>query len=101
MRRFIPIVLCLVLALSGLCTFTCFAQATAGKDDHACCHGGKGSHPSMVVVHAHPPVVLPHATPVVLRTPAALPAPHVAVIEIVRFSPKPVGRALPPLILRL
>jgi hypothetical protein len=101
MRRFIPIVLSFVLALSGWCTFSCFAQAASGKDDHASCHGGKGNHPTAMVVHAHPSVVLPHATPVMLRRPVTFTAPEAAPLQIARFSPKPVHRPLPPLILRL
>jgi hypothetical protein len=94
--------LCLVLALSGWCTFTCFAQATAAKDAHSGCHGGnKDGHHSIAVVQTHPPAILQHSTPAVSDSPSAFSPLLTARLQIKVSAAAPVFRALPALILRL
>jgi hypothetical protein len=94
--------LCFVLALSGLCTFNCFAQVTR-KDPHACCHGkNKGGEHSLMVVRSQPPVVsqdLSVAAPPYLMVLFVPPA----VSEVVpqRLIRPPVFRSSPYLTLRI
>jgi hypothetical protein len=101
MRRLVPLLLCLVLALSGLCTFTCFAQVTQ-KDSHACCHGKvKGEHSLMVVKSQ--PATIGHQDLVAVQPyqTVAFAMPVVADVQPQRFIRPPVFRTTPLLTLRI
>jgi hypothetical protein len=102
MRRFVPILLCFVLALSGLCAFNCFNQITH-PDPHAACHGGtKGSQHSLMVVQSHPPVSSQqHSTAAQPYQTVAFAMPLVADIQPQRLIRPPVFRSSPHLTLRI
>ncbi|HWE50716.1 MAG TPA: hypothetical protein VG273_13045 [Bryobacteraceae bacterium] len=93
MRRGVPLLLCLILLLGGLCNYTCFANV-----EHQCCH----QTPTVSSLQSHPPVssiqvfpALPAIGFVLYNAPVAS-SVEVAPSRYNAFSP-----SLPPLILRL
>src|SRR5579863_968451 len=66
MRRIVPMLLCLVLAMGGLCGGLCFAQAA----HHSCCHETNHcGHPGPAM-QAHQAAAVAQIIPAVLTGPA-------------------------------
>src|SRR5258708_4800593 len=97
MRRFVPLLMCLGLSLGGLCTFSCFAQAAAHKDPHACCHGtSQGSHHSAASVRADLPAKSYVSEPALPASAVAFSLPVPFRLQTVRRIAPSAYRSLPP-----
>jgi hypothetical protein len=68
MRRFVPVLLCLVLLFGGLCSGLCFAQT---PDTHACCHGKNHCGSTAPSMQSHQPIATMQPCLVILAEPAA------------------------------
>jgi hypothetical protein len=69
MRRVVPMLLCLVLAMGGLCGGLCLAGA-ATADAHSCCHEkNQCGHPGPAM-QPHQAVAVAQVVPVILTGPA-------------------------------
>jgi hypothetical protein len=65
MRRLVPMLLCLVLAMGGLCGSLCSAH-----DAHSCCHEkNQCGHPG-ATMQPHQAVAVAQVIPVILTAPA-------------------------------
>jgi hypothetical protein len=69
MRRLVPMLLCMVLAMGGLCGSLCFARA-ATDDAHSCCHNKNQCGHLGPTVQPLQAVAVPQIIPVILTGPA-------------------------------
>jgi len=69
MRRVVPILLCLVLMMGGLCTGLCFAQAATDGAGHSCCHQKNHCGHAGPAMQSHQPVAISQIAPAVLPQP--------------------------------
>jgi hypothetical protein len=65
MRRFVPILMCLILLMGGLCSGFCLAQTTTGDAAHSCCHGKNHCGHAAPSMQSHPAVAIFQPVPAV------------------------------------
>lgn len=75
MRRLLPIVLSVILAMGGLCSGFCFGQGVgqaSGGTAHSCCHGKDRCGHAAPAMQSHAPMVIAGMVPVILTEPIPL-----------------------------
>src|ERR1035441_6002943 len=76
MRRFVPILLCLVMLFGGLCSGLCLAQTATHDASHSCCHSKNPCGHAAPSTQSHQAVAGFQTMPVVLTQPVLLAQAH-------------------------
>lgn len=103
LRSAVPVLLCLILILGGLCSVLCLAQNSSGDSPHSCCHEKNHCGHAAQSMQSHQAVAGFDAAPMVMTQPllltsAQFPVGHRVNAEVaISVAPIP----LPPLVLRL
>jgi hypothetical protein len=69
MRRVVPILLSLVLAMGGLCGSLCFAQAATDGAAHSCCHEKNHCGDRALAMQSDRALAISQIVPVILTEP--------------------------------
>jgi hypothetical protein len=82
MRRFVPILMCLILLIGGLCSGFCLAQTTTPDAAHSCCHGKNHCEHAAPSMQSHPAVTIFQPMPAIVAA-----QPHSFAPEPFHFDP--------------
>ncbi len=92
-RGFTHVLVCLLLLVGALCTYTCISQV-----EHECCHKG----PTVAALQSHPPATTSaHAAPALPEVGFVFSSRTAPLFESLKSPGIRQSRSLPPLILRL
>ena len=103
LRSAVPILLCLVLMLGGLCSGLCLAQNASGDSGHSCCHEKNHCGHAAPSMQSHQAVAGVQTTPVVLTQPLPFRSPQLLAVSTVNaaFAMPVAPITLAPVVLRL
>jgi hypothetical protein len=102
-RSAVPVLLCLILILGGLCSGLCLAQTASGDSQHSCCHEKNHCGHATPSMQSHQAVAGFQTAPVVLTQPVLFSSAQFSGVYRVNaaFVPSVAPITLPPAVLRL